>query len=220
MHYDKGGACTVLVAFLGAVEMKLPVNLVCSVAFVENSMGDRAFHPKDIITSYKGLTVEIGNTDAEGRLILADAMTYTQRHYKPKTLLEFSTLTGAIKVALGNETAGLFTNSDELAAELNQVGNEACESLWRLPITDEHRDDMKSTLADLNNKGRNVSGGVSKAAAFLENFVEKGVKWAHIDIAGTAFRENGEKFVYSSGATGYGVKMLLNYLRKKSQKAQ
>ena len=100
MHFDKGGACTVLSAFLGAVEMKLPVNLVCSVAIVENSMSGNAMRPKDIVKSYKGLTVEIGNTDAEGRLILADAMTYTQWNYKPKVMLEFSTLTGAVKVAL------------------------------------------------------------------------------------------------------------------------
>jgi len=216
MFYDKGGACTVLAAFKGAVEMKLPVNIVCTVAFVENSMSEKALHPKDIIRSYKGLTVEIGNTDAEGRLILADAMTYTQRHYKPNTLIEFSTLTGAIKVALGNETAGIFSNSDKLVSELAEAGNKSCESIWRLPIFDEHREDMRSSIADLNNKGRSVSGGASKAAAFLENFVENGVKWAHIDIAGTSFRE-GEKFVYSSGATGHGVQLLLNYLKKKTQ---
>jgi len=216
MFYDKGGACTVLAAFKGAVEMKLPVNIVCSVVFVENSMSDRALHPKDIIKSYKGLTVEIGNTDAEGRLILADAMTYTQRFYNPKTLIELSTLTGAIKVALGNETAGIFSNDDGLVSDLTSIGAESCEHLWRLPITDEHRDDMKSSIADLNNKGKSVNGGSSKAAAFLENFVDKGVKWAHIDIAGTSFRD-GEKFVYSPGATGHGVKLLLNYLKKKSQ---
>ena len=100
MHFDKGGACTVLSAFLGAVEMKLPVNIVCSMAFVENLMSDRSVHPKDIVRSYKGLTVEVGNTDAEGRLILADTMTYTQWKYNPKTMLEFSTLTGAVKIAL------------------------------------------------------------------------------------------------------------------------
>jgi len=218
MFCDKGGACTVLAAFKGAVEMKLPVNIVCTVAIVENSMSDKALHPKDIIRSYKGLTVEIGNTDAEGRLILADAMTYTQRHYKPKVLLEFSTLTGAIKVALGNETAGLFCNDDDLASELHRTGYETSEPMWRLPIAEEHREDMRSSVADLNNKGKSVHGGASKAAAFLENFVEKDVKWAHIDIAGTAFRDN-EKFVYSSGGTGYGVKLLLSYLKKKADKA-
>lgn len=216
MHYDKGGACTVLSAFLGAVEMKLPVNLVCSMAFVENLMSEKSCHPKDIVKSYKGLTVEIGNTDAEGRLILADAMTYTQWKYNPKTMLEFSTLTGAVKIALGNEIAGMFTNDDQLAADLFKVSQETYESLWRLPITDEHREDMKSNIADLSNKGKSVSGGASKAAAFLENFVEKGVKWAHIDIAGTSFRD-GDKFVYSNGATGHGVKLLLNYLRKQGQ---
>jgi len=215
MFHDKGGACTVLAAFKGAVEMKLPVNIVCTMAYVENLMSATSFKPKDILRSYKGLTVEIGNTDAEGRLVLADAMTYTQQVYKPKTLLEFSTLTGAVKVALGNEIAGIFSNDDGLASDLYRVGYETCEPLWRLPITDEHREDMKSNVADLNNKGKSVSGGASKAAAFLEYFVDKGVKWAHIDIAGTAFRE-GEKFVYSNGATGYGVKLLLNYLKKQT----
>lgn len=218
MHFDKGGACTVLAAFLGAVEMKLPVNLVCSVAIVENSMSGNSMRPKDIVRSHKGLTVEIGNTDAEGRLILADAMTYTQWNYKPKTMLEFSTLTGAVKVALGNEQAGLFSNDDGLANQLYSLGQESNEGLWRLPITDEHREDMKSAIADLNNKGKSVAGGASKAAAFLENFVEKGVKWAHIDIAGTSFRDS-DKFVYSSGATGHGVKLLLNYLRKTGQQS-
>jgi len=215
MFHDKGGACTVLAAFRGAVEMKLPVNIVCTMAYVENLMSATSFKPKDIVRSYKGLTVEIGNTDAEGRLVLADAMTYTQQVYKPKTLLEFSTLTGAVKVALGNEIAGIFSNDDSLASELFRAGQETCEPLWRLPITDEHREDMRSNVADLNNKGKSLSGGASKAAAFLEYFVDKGVKWAHIDIAGTAFRE-GEKFVYSNGATGYGVKLLLNYLKKQT----
>jgi leucyl aminopeptidase len=217
MHYDKGGACTVLSAFLGAVEMKLPVNIVCSVAFVENSMSDRAVHPKDIITSYKGLTVEIGNTDAEGRLILADTMTYTQEKYKPKKMIEFSTLTGAIKVALGNETAGVFSNSDSLANDIYSSGVESCEAFWRLPINEEHREDVKSNIADLSNKPKSPVGGSSKAAAFLENFVNKDVKWAHVDIAGTSCRD-GEKFVYNSGATGHAVKTLLNYLKKQGEK--
>lgn len=123
-----------------------------------------------------------------------------------------------MRVFQGNEQAGLFSNDDGLANELYSLGQETNEGLWRLPITDEHREDMKSNIADLNNKGKSIAGGASKAAAFLENFVEKGVKWAHIDIAGTSFRDS-DKFVYSSGATGHGVKLLLNYLRKTGQQS-
>jgi len=213
MWCDKGGACTVLAAFKACVELKLPVNVVCAMAYVENLVGSDAYHPSDIIKSYKGLTVDIGNTDAEGRLILADAMTYTQEIYKPSTLIELSTLTGAIRIALGLTTAGLFSNSDKLVGDLLQSSTETCERLWRLPIFEEHRSAMKGVYADLNNIGGRGMGGASTAGAFLENFVEQGVEWAHIDIAGTALST--EKFVYSEGATGFGVRLLINYLVKK-----
>lgn len=212
MWCDKGGACAVLAVFKAVVDMKLPVNLVCSVAFVENLLGSDAYHPSDIIKSHKGLTVEIGNTDAEGRLILCDAMSYTQQHYKPNTLIEFSTLTGAVMVALGLTTAGLFSNSDELSKQLLDVSAQTSERIYRLPIFEEHRKAIKGKASDLNNVASAPYGGSSNAAAYLELFVEKDVKWAHIDIAGPA--TSTEQFVYSDGATGFGVRLILEYIRR------
>ena len=153
MWSDKGGACTTLAIFKAAVELNLPINLVCTMAFVENLVGSDAYHPSDIIKSYKGLTVEIGNTDAEGRLILCDAMSWVQEKHKPNTLIEFSTLTGAVRVALGLSTAGIFSNSDDLVANLMTAAGTANERLWRLPIFEEHRNNMKGVNADLNNLG-------------------------------------------------------------------
>ena len=154
MYMDKAGACAVFAAFSQAVEMDLKVNLTCTMAFAENFLGEEAYRPSDIIKSRKGLTVEIGNTDAEGRLILADAMTWTQEHHKVKTLIELSTLTGACVVALGNGTAGLFTNTDTLGMQLLTHGETVCEPLWRLPIMKEHRKGMEGTFSALNNAGK------------------------------------------------------------------
>merc|ERR1712156_587868 len=132
-----------------------------------------------ILKSMKGLTVEIGNTDAEGRLVMCDVMTYVQRNYKPKKMIDIATLTGACMVALGVEQGGLFTMDDDMAADLLKCGKDSFEEFWRLPITDEHRDTMKAGQADLNNMGKSRFGGASQAAAFLENFVEEGVTWTH-----------------------------------------
>ena len=219
MFIDKAGACTVLSVLKGIAEMKLPINVVVTIALAENFLGNNCYRPSDIITSLKGLTVEIGNTDAEGRLVLADAMTWTQMQYKPHTMIELSTLTGACMVALGDEMGGLFSNNDILARNIQKLGDIVNEPFWRLPITDDHRETMKSTHADLNNAGKSKYGGASKAAAFLEYFVEKNVKWAHLDIAGPA-ESRSEKGLYSAGGTGFGVKLLLHYLRDKALTSQ
>jgi len=213
MWFDKGGACTVLSAFKAAVELNLPVNLACSMAFVENLVGSDAYHPSDIIKSYKGITVEIGNTDAEGRLILADSMSYVQEKHKPNTLIEFSTLTGAVMVSLGVTTAGLFSNDDKLVDRLLKASGETCERLWHLPIFDDNRNDIKAKAADLINSTGKPYGGASNAAAFLENFVEKGTSWAHVDIAGAGYTWGPQRFIYSEGSTGFGVRLLINYIR-------
>jgi len=213
-YMDKGGACTVLAAFKGIIEAKLPVNVVVGMAFVENLYGPDAYHPLDILKSYKGLTIEIGNTDAEGRLILADTMSYVQLNYKIHTLLEFSTLTGAVSTALGKNIAGLFSNNKKFAKEIEAAGKIVGENFWKLPLMEEHRTSMKSEHADLNNSSKLPAAGASTAAAFLEYFVEKGVTWAHLDIAAVKATDS-EKFVYSVGATGFGVFLILNYLESK-----
>ena len=161
MYGDKNGACAVIGALHGVIELKPKINIVFVMGFAENAIDSKSYKPGDIITSRKGLTVEIGNTDAEGRLVLADTFTYVQDHFKPKVLIDLATLTGACMVALGQETAGLFSNDDKLAETLLESSKAVFEPLWRLPIMQEHRDAMKSNFADLNNKGSSRYGGAS-----------------------------------------------------------
>eukprot|EP01016_Furgasonia_blochmanni_P043853 TRINITY_DN601_c0_g4_i1.p1 TRINITY_DN601_c0_g4~~TRINITY_DN601_c0_g4_i1.p1 ORF type:complete len:528 (+),score=196.20 TRINITY_DN601_c0_g4_i1:131-1714(+) len=216
MYFDKGGACATIGAFRGAVESGLKINLVLGVAFVENFLGDNAYRPSDILKSYKGITVEIGNTDAEGRLILADTMSWTQKHFKPNTLIDVATLTGACIVALGYDTAGIFGNDDSLVGEITQAGALVSEPFWRLPINNEFRNAMKAEAADLNNLSKQTMwGGACTAAAFLENFVEAGVKWAHLDIAGAIYSA-ADKPNRPRGANGFSASTLLNYLWRRS----
>jgi leucyl aminopeptidase len=184
MYLDKHGACNTLSVFKSVVEMGLPINLVCAVGAAENSIDSLSYKPSDIIKSHKGYTVEITNTDAEGRLVLADVLSYVQQKYKPNNIIDLATLTGACMVALGNKTAGIFTNNTELSSEIIKASEEVMEPLWHLPINNEHREDLKSPFADLKNAGKDRYGGASKGAAFLEKFINKGVNWVHLDIAG------------------------------------
>lgn len=215
MYTDKGGACSVLGALHGTLELGIKMNVVFAMGLAENSIDAKSYKPMDIIKSLKGYTVEIDNTDAEGRLILADTFTYVQREFKPAHLIDLATLTGAVKIALGIEHAGLFSNDDEFALELQTAGLEVFEKSWRLPIPDESRDQTVSVTADLVNSFRNTAGGSLRAAAFLEKFVEKGVKWIHLDIAGSIGYLAGNKLPMGSHANGYGAQTLLNYLYKK-----
>ncbi|KAL4505457.1 hypothetical protein ABPG72_002519 [Tetrahymena utriculariae] len=217
MYMDKGGAVATLTSFRAAVELGLKVNLTVTIGLVENFLSSTSYRPSDIIKSHKGLTVEIGNTDAEGRLVLADCMSWTQQKHKPKTMIELSTLTGACVVALGEEQAGLFTNDEVLSKQLQEASKISGDSLWRLPITDAHREAMKGTYSDLNNSGKTRYGGASQAAAFLEKFVEKDVKWAHIDIAGPA-ESKSDKGQWTTGMTGFGVQLLLQFLKSQQKK--
>ena len=218
MHLDKGGACAVMGALHGALSLNLKKNVVFVMAIAENAIGAEVYKPGDIIKSLKGHTVEIGNTDAEGRLVLADAITYTCREYNPESLIDIATLTGSIMVALGEETAGLFSNDDDMAKELLSAGKKAEEPLWRMPIMNEHREGVKRSASDLNNCGKSRYADASSAAAFLELFLEKRTvgegedkknpKWAHLDIAGTCINKK-------IGCTGFGANLLLQYILKK-----
>ena len=205
MYLDKSGAMTVLAAFFAIVKEKLPINVTCSVGLVENFISANSYRPNDIIKSRKGLTVEIGNTDAEGRLVLADAMHWTQEHYKPHTLIELSTLTGAIIFALGHELAGLFTNDKGLFKSLRNVGERVHEPLWHMPCTDYHLNLVTPKTADLTNSPGKPEAGSAQAAAFLKQFVEEGVKWAHIDSAGVG--------MVGGANTGWGSRLLVEYVR-------
>jgi leucyl aminopeptidase len=160
MYQDKGGSCAVLGALQGCIELKLKKNIVFACAFADNAIGPDAFKPNDILTAMNGLTVEIGNTDAEGRLVLADTMTYVQRHFKPKKVCYIATLTGSSIVALGKTTAGVYSTHDDMVAALKKASDESFEPIWHMPLNDEHRDAMKGRYsADLNNLGDSPYGG-------------------------------------------------------------
>jgi leucyl aminopeptidase len=212
MKYDMCGAASVLGTFRAIGEMGLKLNVIGIVAACENMPSGRATKPGDIVTSMNGLTIEVLNTDAEGRLILCDALTYAER-FNPAVVVDIATLTGACIVALGNHNSGLFTRSDDahekLAAELLAAGKQASDTAWRLPIEEAYNEQLKSNFADLANIG--TPGGASvTAACFLENFTRK-YTWAHLDIAGTAWKSGGAK-----GATGRPVPLLSTFLINRS----
>ncbi|TVQ82269.1 MAG: leucyl aminopeptidase [Micavibrio sp.] len=203
MKYDMCGAAAVVGAMKTISERGAGANVVGVIALAENMPSSKAQRPDDVITSMAGKTVEIANTDAEGRMVLIDAMTYVQRNHDPKAVVDLATLTGAIISALGNEHAGLFSNSDDLSEKLISAGAETGEKLWRMPVGGAYADGLKSNIADLVHMGGRA--GSSSAASFLEKFVEDGRAWAHLDIAGTAF---------ISDATGYGVRLLDRLVEK------
>jgi leucyl aminopeptidase len=209
MKYDKSGACTVLGIARAVAELDLPVKLRVYVALAENMPDGKAYRPGDIITCYNKKTVEIRNTDAEGRMILADALAWAARE-KPHFMLDYATLTGACVVALGNHGAGLFSPSDDLASALLEAAQSSDEYLWRLPLWPQFLADMKGVHADLKNSGSRW-GGASTAAAFLSEFVAGARNWAHLDIAGPAYVGNAH--AARAGATGYGVAFTIHWLR-------
>ncbi|KAL4465892.1 hypothetical protein ABPG74_004129 [Tetrahymena malaccensis] len=207
MYTDKGGACTIFGIFKAVVALGLKINLVCTMGYVENFISDKCYRNSDIITSYKGLTVEILNTDAEGRLVLADCLAYQQDIYKPHTIFDFATLTGACIVALGGSAAGLFTANDELATELEAKSKNTHQTFWRLPLDAYPRENTTNPTADIQNLGKAPWAGAGTAAAFLEKFVDEGVKWAHIDIAGMTLLNNDI----------HGVRAIVEYYKAKIQ---
>jgi len=178
----------------------------------ENVPSGTSYRPGDILRMRNGKTVEIDNTDAEGRLILADALSYAEK-FRPDAIIDFATLTGAVLVALGQECAGLMSNDDGLAAALTAAGERTGERFWRLPLWDEYRELIKSDYADMKNSGGRWAGTVS-AAIFLKEFVPKGVPWAHCDVAGTAHFEKA-RAGFPAGATGFGIAATVDFLRKR-----
>ncbi|OED37239.1 hypothetical protein AB834_01965 [PVC group bacterium (ex Bugula neritina AB1)] len=215
MRIDMAGAAVTMALFKTVVDLELMVNLVCAVPAACNSIGGAAYFPGDIYQSYSGKTVQILNTDAEGRLILADALAYVCEKYAPKELIDVATLTGAVMVALGTDVAGLFSNDDVLAEDLFEVGEETHERLWRMPIYPQHTQAMMGEFADLNNIARGGAAGSITAAAFLQEFVEE-TSWAHLDIAGVAYRKTPMTGYVPKNATGFGVRLLLKWLERKS----
>lgn len=215
MKTDMGGSAVVVGLMRNLAQRKAKVNAVGVIGLVENMPDGIAQKPGDVVTSMSGQTIEIINTDAEGRLVLADALHYTNTKFKPKFIIDLATLTGAIIVALADIHSGLFSNDDALSQEIIDAGNITGETSWRLPISKEYDEMINSDIADMKNVGAGRGAGSTTAAQFLHRFIGK-TKWAHLDIAGVAFKGKGDAMAVK-GATGYGVK-LLNELVKKYEK--
>ena len=207
MTYDMAGSAVVVGLMKSLALRKAKVNAVGVVGLVENMPGGNAQRPGDIVKSYSGKTVEILNTDAEGRLVLADALTYTEEKFKPKFIVDLATLTGAIIVSLGSEYAGLFSNNDNLSKQLIEVGEKVEEKVWRMPLNKNFDKLIDSKNADMQNINYVGGAGSTTAAQFLQRFILNKTPWAHLDIAGMAFSKYGGA-LNSGGATGYGVRLL------------
>jgi leucyl aminopeptidase len=216
MKGDMGGAAAVAGLFRALAGRKAKVNAVGIVGIVENMPDGKAMRPGDVVTSMSGQTIEVINTDAEGRLVLADIMTYVQRNENPAAMIDLATLTGAILVALGNHHAGLFSNNDELAGDLLNAGQESGERVWRMPLGPEYDKLIDSKIADMKNTGGRHAGSVT-AAQFLQRFVEKDTPWAHLDVAGTAMGSPANE-TNQSWASGYGVRLLDEFLRARHER--
>jgi leucyl aminopeptidase len=207
MKFDMSGAASVFGTIKAVLELELPINVVGVVPACENMPSGRATKPGDIVKSMSGQTIEVLNTDAEGRLILCDAITYARR-YKPEVVIDIATLTGACVIALGNQMSGLFSNDEALADALLEAGQRADDRAWQMPIAEEYAEGLKSNFADFANvAGR--EGGAITAACFLAKFTD-GLRWAHLDIAGTAYQGGAAK-----GSTGRPVPLLVDYLLNK-----
>lgn len=212
MKYDMGGAASVFGTMLAIIQLELPVNFVAIIAAAENMPSGHASKPGDIVTAMNGTTIEILNTDAEGRLVLCDALTYAIETYKPASIVDIATLTGACMAALGRVNSGMFTQNEDLAAELNAASEDSQDAIWRLPLQEEYQELLDSNFADIANIGGPLAGATT-AACFLSRFTE-GQVWAHLDIAGTAWTSGGK----AKGASGRPVPLLVNYLAAKTQR--
>lgn len=211
MREDMSGAAVTLGVIKGAAQLKLKKNLVAVIPATENMIGSRAYKPGDIYRSMSGKTVEIGSTDAEGRLILADAFTYTVQKIKPARIVDCATLTGAMLITFGDVVIGVMTNEDQLYEKMYEAGEVTYERVWRLPIYDEYRERLKSDIADIKNLGGRPGGSIT-AAAFLEKFVEK-TPWLHMDIAGVSWLEKERHYIPKNG-TGTGVRLIIEFLKR------
>ena len=214
MKFDKCGGCTVLGIIKAVSELKLPINVVGIIPSVENMPSSQSYRPGDIIKLYNKKTAEILNTDAEGRLILADALAFGEKKYLPKVIIDFATLTGACIVALGNNVAAIVSNNEQAAKKIMESSKKTTEEVWELPINQDYMNMIKSDVADMKNMGIGKAAGTITAAAFLKNAI-KDTPWVHIDIAGVAWTQSAtrEKSYNPKGATGFGVRLILDYLQ-------
>ncbi|MBR6355983.1 MAG: leucyl aminopeptidase [Alphaproteobacteria bacterium] len=213
MKQDMAGAAAMVATMKSLALQKVEKNVVAVVGLVENMPSGTAYRPGDVFKSMSGQTVEVVNTDAEGRLVLADCLTYIQRTYKPKVVIDMATLTGAIIVALGHTFAGIFTNDTMLSKVLCMEGDKCGERIWLMPMDKEFDKMMDSPIADMKNAGSREAGSAT-AACFLRRFIEKGTHWAHIDIAGMDLSDGSSNVLYPKGASGFGIRLLNAFIRK------
>ncbi len=212
MKYDKCGGVAVLATLVAAAELRLPQRVVGVIGAVENMISDTAYRPGDIVTAGNGATIEVDNTDAEGRLVLADCLHYAERTYRPTAMIDLATLTGACTIALGNACAAILSPDDALTSALIEAGERTGERLWRLPLWPVYREQINGTDGDLKNSGGRQAGTIT-AAMFLKEFVGETTPWAHLDIAGVANLTKAQP-TCPIGATGFGVRLLVEYLTK------
>jgi leucyl aminopeptidase len=215
MKYDMSGAAVVAGVLKTIASQKYPCNLVGVLGLVENMPSGSAQRPGDVVKSMSGKTIEVENTDAEGRMVLADVLWYAQTYYNCHTVIDLATLTGAIVVALGDQFAGLFTNHDELGNQLLEAGQVVNELLWKMPVTSHYDSRINSEVADMRNTGRLSGAGATTGAQFLQRFLKNDtIKWAHLDIAGVSWTSNGELTQGLKGATGFGVRLLEEFIKR------
>lgn len=213
LHYmksDMGGATAVLGTLIYAAEMQLPVNIIAVLPITDNAVSEKALLPSDVITAYNGKTIEVLDTDAEGRLILADGLSYLAKNYKTDFLIDLATLTGSSVRMFGDTCAAMFSNNEELKNNLIKTGDHTNQRVWNLPLWDVWKDDIQSDVADMKNISLKPVGDCIIAAKFLEQFIENHPKWAHLDIAGVAFGSVG--YAKEKAATGFGVQLLVNLI--------
>lgn len=211
MKADMAGAAVALTTVFVAAKLQLPIHLTAVIPLTDNCIGAQSYKPGDVYKSHAGITVEISNTDAEGRLILADALSYAAKNLKPTRLIDFATLTGGIDIALGNETTGMFSNDDVLADLFIRAGSETFERVWRLPLYDEYKDNLRSDIADIKNAGTRSASSIT-GAMFLKQFFPEHIPWVHFDIASTAFLSESKRY-HPKFATGIGVRLMIEFLQ-------
>lgn len=220
MKYDMCGAATAIHAIGAIARLGLRVPIIAAIGVAENMPDASSIKPGDVYTAYNGMTVEVQNTDAEGRLVLADVFSYVLKKYKPEYMVDLATLTGAVIIALGHEAAGVMSNSPELTEMLRKASESSEDRIWELPLWEEYGEDLKSDIADIRNiTGVGRGAGTLSAAQFLQRFIEGDVKWAHIDIAGTAWRGK-PSGTQCSGPTGYGIRLLVDLAEELERKSK
>ena len=219
LHYmksDMGGAAVVLGVVELAAKLKLNINIVGIVCSAENAVDAESYRPGDVINSYSGKTIEIIDTDAEGRLVLADGLSYAVKNIKPEYLIDLATLTGSVVRTLGYEAAGMFTHNQEMASTMSDIGYKVHERVWQLPMFEEYKTDLHSDIADIRNFSGKPLAGATNAAQFLESFTEDHKNWMHLDIAGVSFGSS--PYAKMKSASGYGIQLITEFIKKKASK--